>query len=87
MFMMKLANTVHIGDTAEVTINAKPARVTWRDAQTLVIEPGDARRIVHIQEDSDMRTFTCSDADGDNDFYIITERPEGTRISRRRRSN
>jgi hypothetical protein len=79
MFIMKLATNVHIGDTAEVTINAKPARVTWRDPETLVIEPDDARHIVRVLEEPDLRTFICSDADGSNDFKIITGRPEAWR--------
>jgi hypothetical protein len=76
MFMMQLANTVRIGDTADVTINAKPARVTWRDSETLVIEPDDARHIVRVLEEPDLRTFICADADGSDDFRIITGRPE-----------
>ena len=79
MFMMSLPTTVHIGDTVECEINQEPARVTWRDAQTLVIKPGDARRIVRILEEPDLRTFVCADEDGFDDFSIITGRPEAWR--------
>jgi hypothetical protein len=48
MFVIHLPTTVRIGDTHDCRINQKPARVTWRDAETLVIEPGDARRIVRM---------------------------------------
>ena len=41
-FLIHLAKNVRIGDTIDVSINKKPARVTWRDAETLVIEPDDA---------------------------------------------
>jgi hypothetical protein len=76
MFIIHLPANVHIGDTASVRINREPARVTWRDAQTLVIEPNDARRINVFLEKSDMNTLICSDADETDDFHLITDRPE-----------
>jgi hypothetical protein len=74
MFMIHLPPHVRIGDTADVRINKQPARVTWRDAQTLVVEPGDARRIVQILKEPDMNTFICADADGSADFHITSDR-------------
>jgi hypothetical protein len=56
--------TFKVGDTADFRINRKPARVTWRDLNTLVIEPGDARRIVAIDRGDDLISFACTDADG-----------------------
>jgi hypothetical protein len=76
MFAIHLSNNVGIGDTVDCRINAEPARVTWRDAQTLVIEPGDARRILRIAAEGDLNLFICTDADGADDFTIITDRPE-----------
>jgi hypothetical protein len=48
MFMIHLPIAVGVGDTADVRINGEPARVTWRDEETLVIEPDDARSILRI---------------------------------------
>jgi hypothetical protein len=75
MFIVHLPANVHIGDTVDVRINKEPARVTWRDAGTLVIEPGDARRIVRMLEEPDMNTFICADVDGTDNFTVITESP------------
>jgi hypothetical protein len=36
---MTMPKTFKIGDTADCQINKAPARLTWRDAKTLVIEP------------------------------------------------
>jgi uncharacterized cupredoxin-like copper-binding protein len=63
MFLMNLPLSVQIGDTHECKINKLPARVTWRDKNTLVIEPGDARRIESVFEQDGMRTFICGDAE------------------------
>jgi hypothetical protein len=63
--------TFKIGDTADCRINAAPARVTWRDADTLVIEPDDARKIVDRSTDGELICFVCSDADGTADFSVV----------------
>jgi hypothetical protein len=75
MFLMNLAKSVRIGDTVDCRINGQPARVTWRDAQTLVIEPDDARHIACVMSIGDLNHFVCADVDGYNDFKIITDRP------------
>ncbi len=62
MFIVHMPKTFRIGDTAGVLINAKPARITWRDANTLVIEPDDARTIVAREEDNEMACFMCGNA-------------------------
>jgi hypothetical protein len=72
MFLMHLPASVQIGDTVDVRINSEPARVTWRDAQTLVIEPNDVRRVVRMREEPGMTTFICADADGSSNFRILT---------------
>ncbi len=62
MFVMWMPATYKIGDTAEVKINDEPQKLTWRDAQTLAIEPDDARTIVDRHIDGDLMCFTSSDA-------------------------
>ena len=63
-FLISMPKTFKVGDTAPCRINQKPAQITWRDKDTLVIEPGDARRIVHYQQSGDLQDFACADADG-----------------------
>jgi hypothetical protein len=75
-----------VGDTADCRINKVPARLTWRDAKTLVIEPNDARIIITTYYEGDLVHFMCGDAgggggevitlDGDDgvDGYIVTSR-------------
>jgi hypothetical protein len=41
MFVMMMPTTFKVGDTADCKINTEPARLTWRDEGTLVIEPDD----------------------------------------------
>jgi hypothetical protein len=43
VFMMTMPKTFKVGDTADCRINKQPAHITWRDPNTLVIEPGDNR--------------------------------------------
>jgi hypothetical protein len=62
MFMIHMPLDFRIGETRDCRINAGPARVTWRDESTLVIEPGDARQIFHTETDSGLRCFMCGDA-------------------------
>ena len=80
MFFLSLPTSVKIGDTVDCKINGAPRKVTWRNAETLVIEPDDARRIVMIDQVGDnLRSFVCSDADGFADFTVVTpfDEPEG----------
>ena len=74
MFFISLPASVRVGDTADCKINGEPRKVTWRDTDTLVIEPSDARRIVMIDQAGDLRSFVCSDADDSSDFTIIQPR-------------
>jgi hypothetical protein len=61
MFLINMPLDFKIGDTADCKINKKPARVTWRNQHTLVIEPDDARQIFHVETDNLMHTFFCGD--------------------------
>ncbi len=51
-----------IGDTQDCRINGKPERLTWRDEDTLVIEPDDARKIVSLSRDRRLIHFVCAAA-------------------------
>ena len=64
MFMIHLPRSMQIGDTEDCIVNGKPKKVTWRDESTLVIEPGDARRILMAAPEGDLTCFMCADADG-----------------------
>jgi hypothetical protein len=46
MFMIHMPKSFKVGDTADCRINKIPQRLTWRDEDTIVIEPDDARTIV-----------------------------------------
>jgi hypothetical protein len=73
-----------VGQTADVRINAEPARVTWRDRETLVIEPDDPRRILSVDRAGDLLRFVCADRgnqsrlrriDGEAGDILILEDP------------
>ncbi len=72
MFFISLPLSVKIGDTADCRINSAPAKVTYRDAMTLVIEPDDVRTIIHVSDDDELRHFTCGDAEADGGTAGIT---------------
>jgi hypothetical protein len=46
MFTIFIPRTCRVGDKADVRINMEPARVTWADDRTLVINDTD-RRVIH----------------------------------------
>src|SRR5262245_61355622 len=62
MFLISMPTTFTVGETADCQINGKPARVTWRDIETLVIEPGDARKIICTIIEGDRKRFLCTPA-------------------------
>lgn len=66
MFMIHMPEDFKVGDTAACRINGEPQRVTWRDQNTLVIEPDDARQIFHTETDGELRCFMCGDAAAKN---------------------
>jgi hypothetical protein len=53
-----------IGETRVCKINGEPSQITWRGEETLVIEPGDARKIACVFVVGGLRTFICGDAYG-----------------------
>jgi hypothetical protein len=67
MFMMTMPKTFKVGDTADCRIYKEPARITWRDPHTLVIEPDDARAIMAVDREGDLITFFCGEAVTRND--------------------
>jgi hypothetical protein len=80
MFMISLPADVKVGDTVACKINGDPALVRWRDQETLVIQPGDARAILHTELDRNMRDFCCGD-DASKGFRVRVERlPDGSVI-------
>jgi hypothetical protein len=60
-----------IGDTMECRINDEPRRLTWRDAETLVIEPGDPRTIIQRTTNGELIHFACTDPGGDPRDYTV----------------
>jgi hypothetical protein len=63
-FFITMPADFRIGETCSCRINRKPAQLTWRDKDHLVIEPGDIRRIVYIERSGGLISFACTDADG-----------------------
>ena len=76
MFMISFPLGFKVGDTVDCRINREPARVTWRDANHLVIEPDDARVIVAIDKDHDLINFVCGDANTEAQEYQVDTREE-----------
>jgi hypothetical protein len=56
MFTITMPWSFKIGDTADVKIYDEPAKLTWRDNDTLVIGD-DARTILQRFEESGTQTF------------------------------
>ena len=75
MFIMHMPLSLKVGERALVKINDESTLLHWRDERTLVIGDNDARRIVTLQIDGDLRCFICGDADGEQ--YDIDEVPGG----------
>jgi hypothetical protein len=69
MFVIHFPTTFPVGDTVDCRINGKAERVTYRDENTLVIEPDDARKIMQMSyagpdgNDVPVSGFICSDAE------------------------
>ena len=75
MFIISMPANFQIGDTHPCRINRTPAKVTYRDAEHLVIEPGDVRAVlfVDIAGDGLKTTFICADAGEGPDNYAVIE--------------
>jgi hypothetical protein len=65
MFIIHMPKDFKIGETRDVRINQMPQRLTWRDEETLVIEPSDARTISRVSlehsVEGDLLCFICGD--------------------------
>jgi hypothetical protein len=83
-----------IGDTVDVKINGKPAILTWADADTLVINGVDRRRIMVSEESIDgtgnpVLFFAAGDskaaiASGEAQPVLSIVTPEGVHSFRQR---
>jgi hypothetical protein len=78
---MHMPPTFKIGETADCRINHEPARITWKDESTLVIEPGDERAILQTFIDGDLRVFMCSHAGAKEIRYTVNKSPGGVVVS------
>jgi hypothetical protein len=78
MFMISMPKTFTVGQTADCRINREPAKVTWRDMKTLIIEPDDVRTILAVDQNGDLRTFVCSDAGKAEADYETEPFPDGS---------
>jgi hypothetical protein len=78
MFHLNLPAETKIGDTVPVKINGRPASVTWRDKNTMVIEPNDTRPIFHTSIDGSLRVFFCGSAADSK--AVVERRPDGAVI-------
>ena len=86
MFFISFPTSFNVGDTADCRINKEPARVTWRDADHLVIEPDDARAILAIEKGpsffppSQRRPYGTrglpTEMEPSGDGFIISEKPK-----------
>jgi hypothetical protein len=84
MFMIAMPKDFTVGQTADCRINGKPQRLTWRDEDTLVIEPGDARKILTAHRSRELIHFACGDAGLDKADYgcdgpVVYEKPPARR--------
>ena len=73
MFSISMPESFKVGDTEACCINGKPAQLTWRSRDTLVIGADDARQIVKTHVEDGLRCFVCGDAD--NIRYDVDEFP------------
>jgi hypothetical protein len=78
MFMIHMPKSFKVGDTADCRINKIPQRLTWRDEDTIVIEPDDARTIVTRMTEGELTCFICTDQGTPKDEYEFTLGPENS---------
>ena len=78
-----MTKSFKVGDTADCRINKKPRRVTWRDENTLVIEPDDARKIITWVTEGNLTCFMCGDRGESAADYRMDEAADGFVVSRR----
>jgi hypothetical protein len=75
MLLVSMPKTFKVGNTDDAVINQMVVRLTWRDTKTLVIEPDDARVILHTVIENGFRFFMCTDQGVSPDKYTIREYP------------
>ena len=80
MFMINTPKTFKVGDTIDCRINDAPQRLTWRDENTLIIEPDDARTIVTRVTEGDLICFICGDKGELANEYRVDEVPDHSGI-------
>jgi hypothetical protein len=85
MFMIHMPKTFKVGETRDCRINGEPKQVSWRDEDTLVIEPDDARTIVTRVTEGDLTCFMCGDAGESAGDYGVDDAADGFVVSRRPR--
>ena len=86
MFVIHMPKSFRVGDTKDCRINGEPKQVTWRDEDTLVIDPDDARAIVSRFTEGDSTCFMCGDPGESAGDYGLDEAADGFIVSRRSRS-
>jgi hypothetical protein len=82
--MIAMPKDFTVGQTADCRINGKQERLTWRDNDTLVIEPDDARQILSVHRSRDLIHFACGapgtgQADYALDGPVLYEKPQAKR--------
>jgi hypothetical protein len=82
MLVLKLPKTFKIGDTIDYPRNANEmVQVTWRDAETIVIEPDDIRTIMFAgvmeEEPEPVLTIIGTDEGVASDDYEIDKHKVG----------
>jgi hypothetical protein len=77
MFMMHMPEDFKIGDSVDCRINGEPARLTWRDKDTLVIGEDDVRAILTTHIENGLRCFFCGDRGVPADQHGIDIVPGG----------
>ena len=77
MFIIHMPLDFKVGDSADCRINGEPKRVTYRDANTLVIGKNDARAIITTEVDGALRAFFCGHAGKSAEQYSRENAPMG----------
>lgn len=77
MFFISMPDTFKIGDTEACRINGQPAKIKWRDADTLVILPDDTRPILAVEKAGNLISFTCGHQGETKANYVTETLPGG----------
>jgi hypothetical protein len=75
MLILNLPKTFKIGDTIDYRTPNETVQITWRDAETIVIEPDDARTILFAEvmeeEPEPVLIISATDKDVTPDNYDV----------------